>query len=313
MKIKFALKPKLTVNKLSEAFDECNLLIPPSLTKKSNLDTAKNDDDPLQPDNDGTPRHQIGTTICKCFDNIEHKREIAHCDHHDQPCEISCSDGDREQMRHNEVKSHLHSTTSPWKVKKQHINQIVTKLSPTELDADSHSLELDIATIQAITAVSFGDAAAAASDEEIQLCIQTLGSDSATPEEQALGRFTRQKLKSLSNWNVWKKGEHKQLNQLHKQSVFGNPIDPATFDPDSIILSPTWQCAVKQDRTRRSRLCCDGSKRAAPVLHVIASTWSSCVEMPIQRLFPALCAAEGHCTHGENVQDAHAHAEAHVF
>ena len=107
------------------------------------------------------------------------------------------------------------------------------------------------------------------------MCIQTLGLDSATPEEQALGRFTCRKLKSLSNWSVWKKGEHKQLNQFHKQGVFGNPIDPATLDPDAITLSPMWQHDVKRDRTCCSTPCCDRGERAAPILHAIACTWSS--------------------------------------
>ena len=42
-------------------------------------------------------------------------------------------------------------------------------------------------------------------------------------------------------------------------------------------------------------------ERAVLILHAIAGAWLSCVEMPIQRLFLALCAA---------VQDAPAHAEA---
>ena len=53
-------------------------------------------------------------------------------------------------------------------MKRQHINQILTKLALTALDADFHSPEFDITTIRAITALKFGDAtAAAASDEEI--------------------------------------------------------------------------------------------------------------------------------------------------
>ena len=51
--------------------------------------------------------------------------------------------------------------------------------------------------------------------------------------------------------------------------------------------------------------------RAAPIIHAIASAWSSCVEMPIQRrLFCVLCAATGHQICGADVQDAHAHAKA---
>ena len=149
----------------------------------------------------------MGLQDIKCFNNIECKGEIVCCDHNNQLCQIPHSDGDQEQMWHNEVKNHLHGTRNPKKAKKQHVNQILTNPAPTKLDADSHSPGFDVATIRAITAIKFGDDAA--SDKEIQLCIQTLGSNSTTPEEQAIGRFTCRKLKSLSNWDVWKKGEHK--------------------------------------------------------------------------------------------------------
>ena len=33
-----------------------------------------------------------------------------------------------------------------------------------------------------------------------------------TPKEEALGYFTRRKLKKLSTWNEWEAGEHKQIN-----------------------------------------------------------------------------------------------------
>ena len=91
-------------------------------------------------------------------------------------------------MWHDEVKNHLWSTCNPKKVKKQQIDQVLTKLAPTALDAYSHSPKLDITTIQAIAAVKCGDVTtAAASNEEIRLRLQTSGSNSTTPEEQALG------------------------------------------------------------------------------------------------------------------------------
>ena len=98
-----------------------------------------------------------------------------------------------------------------------------------------------MATLRAIPAVQFGDAATdAVSDEEIPVSMQTIGSDSTTAEEQALGRLTRRKLRTLSNWNQWKQAEHEQLNQFHEQNMFGDPFDPKTLDPNSIILRPTW-------------------------------------------------------------------------
>ena len=71
---------------------------------------------------------------------------------------------------------------------------------------------------------------------------------------------------------------------------------------------PHWQYQVKQCETRRSRLCYNGSKRAAPKLHEVAKTWSSCLEQPVQRLFLALCAIQGFQIYGAGVCDAFAHA-----
>ena len=65
---------------------------------------------------------------------------------------------------------------------------------------------------------------------------------------------------------------------------------------------------MKPNGTRRSRNCCDGSPRAAPALHKLASTYSSCVEQPVQRLFFALAAQSNSKVYGGDAQDAFAHS-----
>ena len=72
--------------------------------------------------------------------------------------------------------------------------------------------------------------------EMIQIAINTLQSDSITPEEAAMGHFTRQKLRKLSTWNEWKKGKHKQLNQFYDQKMFGDAINPITLQRNAVIL-----------------------------------------------------------------------------
>ena len=42
----------------------------------------------------------------------------------------------------------------------------------------------------------------------------------------------------------------------------------------------------------------------------MVSTWSSCVELPIQRLFIALAAQKGWCMYGGDACNAYAHAPA---
>ena len=111
-----------------------------------------------------------------------------------------------------------------------------------------------------------------------------------TPEELALGGFTRRKLKRLPNWNDWLLAEAKQLDSMEKQEMYGNPIYPP---PGAIILRQHWNYSIKSDGTRKARNCCDGSPRAAPELK-LANTYSSCIEQPCMRLFFALCAHEGY-------------------
>jgi hypothetical protein len=69
-----------------------------------------------------------------------------------------------------------------------------------------------------------------------------------------------------------------------------------------------WEYRIKRDGTRRSRQCCDGSPRAAPALHRLVSTYSSCVEQPIQRLFYALAAQLNYHVFGGDAKDAYAHS-----
>ncbi|KAI2490990.1 Reverse transcriptase (RNA-dependent DNA polymerase) [Fragilaria crotonensis] len=111
-----------------------------------------------------------------------------------------------------------------------------------------------------------------------------------TMEEQALGGFTRRKLKRLPNWKEWLQAEAKQHDSMAKQDMYGPPVHPP---PGAIILRQHWNYSIKSDGTRKARNCCDGSPRAAPELK-LANTYSSCIEQPIMRLFFALCANEGY-------------------
>ena len=55
---------------------------------------------------------------------------------------------------------------------------------------------------------------------------------------------------------------------------------------------------------------CNGSKKAALQLHVVASTWSSCVELPVQRVFLGIEADLGLTVFDGDATDAYAHSPA---
>jgi hypothetical protein len=140
------------------------------------------------------------------------------------------------------------------------------------------------------------------------LQVHALQSKLVTPEELALGSFTRQKLKTLSTWSGasgWLTAEKKQLNQFHNIDMFG---PPGRTPWDATILRHHWNYRMKTNGTRCARQCCDGSKQAAPHLHAETDTYTSSLEHPMWHLFVSLCVPHHLTMHGGDVKDAHTHA-----
>ena len=139
-------------------------------------------------------------------------------------------------------------------------------------------------------------------DDALALVCKML-SEHATEEEKSLKSFTRRNLMSLppDQWATWKAAYKKQLDVFDSDGVFGEPIKPP---PGAIIMRPQWANVIKADGTRKSRCCCDGSKRQAPQLHNIASTYSSCIEQPCMRLYFALSSALGYFIRASDTTNA---------
>jgi hypothetical protein len=90
------------------------------------------------------------------------------------------------------------------------------------------------------------------SDDADDLLKNALQSELTTPEEQALGSFTRRKLKTLSTWDGpsgWLAAKKKQLNQFHNIEMLGPPVDPPK---DTTVLCPQWTSRIKTNGTRCS-------------------------------------------------------------
>lgn len=87
--------------------------------------------------------------------------------------------------------------------------------------------------------------------------------------------------------------------------MYGTPCE---LPKDGIVVRLLWNYIVKDEGVRRSRNCCDGSERAAPKLHKLVNTYSSCIGIPIFRLFSALATALGYTQYGGDARDAYAHS-----
>ena len=309
VEIIFGIEPHLNAKTLRKAIDDYFLLAP--ATSKAKKRSTRPDPEAVSND-DGSPRFKLGTKVYKLFDGIQYEGKIIAYDANACLYKIRYEDNDEEEMYHIEVSKHLKPIPrNKRKNKRIALHKIAqSKLAPTELDEDYHCISLNAQTIRAIAAARLGThiTHSEVSDEAIRLF--TISSENTTDEEASLGHFTRRKLKGLTTWDKWLAGEAKQLNQFHKQNMFGDPVDISTLDKDAIILRPHWNYTIKKDGTRRSRLCGDGSKRAAPKLHDVAATWSSCVELPIQRMFLAICALKNLQIYGADVVDAYSHSPA---
>jgi len=133
-----------------------------------------------------------------------------------------------------------------------------------------------------------------------ELRVSASQSEAISPEERALPRWSRRALKHLPTWDRWHKNEPEQLDQMKALGMFESPIK---LPEGGILMRFHWQCGIKVNGKRRSRLCCDGSPRAAPEVHSTTNTYASCLEHPVFRLFIALCAADNLTIYGGDAKD----------
>ena len=138
-----------------------------------------------------------------------------------------------------------------------------------------------------------------------EMKMSALQSEAITTEEKALPRFSRRSLQRLPTWDLWHKNEVEQLDQMNALGMFGAPVK---LPEGGILMRFHWQYRIKVNGKRRSRVCCDGSPRAAPEVHSSTNTYASCLEHPIFRLFVALCAADNLTIYGGDAKDAFAHS-----
>ena len=241
--ITFVPERKLQGAKLKKAMDDFYGYAPcTTKTIKSKPETLPD----MKDVDDGSERYGHGTIVYKVFNDIEYKGTVQGYDPHRKLYFIVYEDGDKEDYYHNEVKAYCednvkrHPRRKRWNNRKSVVlTNPMHKYAPTEADSDEHVPTLSVEDIRAITSIRFTDrdkSEDAIPTEMIKVCINTLNSDFMTPEEQALGYFTRKKLKRLSTWDEWLAGEAKQLNQFYDQKIIGDPIDADTLDGSAVVL-----------------------------------------------------------------------------
>ena len=194
-----------------------------------------------------------------------------------------------------------------------HVEIVLAPERRSELKAQPPSMLLQSHDIRHIAAVLSVDDAATTEERRhaVQSFVDSVDDDLAmhyirrlqtaamTDEERALTKFTRRNLKKLSTWPLWQQSFYKQLDTHYNDGTLGLPVLKSSLAPNAAgippqILRVVWSNFIKTDGTRKVRACADGSIRSAPWLRSFINTYSSCIEMPCQRLFLALAAAMGY-------------------
>ena len=118
-------------------------------------------------------------------------------------------------------------------------------------------------------------------------------------------KLTRGGLLQMEDWNDWLDSEYLQLNQYHRQGMFGDPVAPKD---GNAIFHLVWTYNIKAvDGRKKARCVCNGSSRSGQV-RVLAETYANCVEQTSARLFYAVSAAENMLIFGADVSNAFAEA-----
>ena len=73
----------------------------------------------------------------------------------------------------------------------------------------------------------------------LELAVNAIRSSDTTAAEQALGHFTRRKLKTLPNWSDWNDAEFRQLDRFRDLEMYGEP-QFLPIDSKYVLLHPHW-------------------------------------------------------------------------
>jgi len=125
------------------------------------------------------------------------------------------------------------SSAETWRAVAEH-----NIMEPSAVPDTDHHQQLSLADVCCISAICyphFGFSEPSLSTEEMEMVTQAIQSQAVAPAEQAIGSFARRKLRSMSTWEQWRAGEHKQLDHFHDLKMHGEPIRKP---PCAVVLRP---------------------------------------------------------------------------
>ena len=119
-------------------------------------------------------------------------------------------------------------------------------------------------------------------------------------------KITRQFLCTQKTVHLWEQSEFKQLDQYHKQGMFGSPCKKPYH---CNILPLLWVYLIKTDGTLKARCVCNGSPRQKGTV-TLGYTYAATVDQAGSRTFWALSALHNNIVIGADATNAFGEAQA---
>ena len=104
--ITFAREPNLKGKKLKQAIDDFHFLTPGTTKRIKSKVPEPEEDEALTDVDDGSERYKLGSKVYKLFKGVPYTGTIIGYDATHKLYQIEYTDGDREEMYHNEVHAH---------------------------------------------------------------------------------------------------------------------------------------------------------------------------------------------------------------
>jgi len=120
------------------------------------------------------------------------------------------------------VIEHKLSSVETWRAAAE-----LNAMEPSAVPDNDHQHQLSLADVHSMSAIHYPHldfSESSLSTKEMEMVTQAIQSQAITPAEQAIGLFTGRKLCSLSTWEQWCTGEHKQLDHFHDLKMHGEPV-----------------------------------------------------------------------------------------
>ena len=193
--ITFAPERPITGEKLWYAIDDYHYFTP-GTTKKVKSKHIEEPTDDIADVDDNSTRFHVGTVVFKVFRKVEHRGKVVGYDPVTKLYQIVYDNDDTEQYYHNKVRDQQKRSLPKrrqWRITKSvKIHYLYSKYASKESDYIEHIMTLTVETIWSITSLRF-NVDISTKDvpiKMVQIAINTLQSDSITPEETTIVHFT---------------------------------------------------------------------------------------------------------------------------